>query len=195
MENKVLMGLTIIFWLGILAVYIRYTNKQKIFLKFAIFVLIAVAFFDLPVGYVYYRYSCNVDAGQHMYQQVSGKGYLAEDDVVFGCGGGPCGGKLSQLYKEGKNLFIEGKVISQSETGMAPEQGLYRFYLASMDSSECDNFKTEFLEKRPQVAPRYLPDNMCIAGLAIDKYTTPYQYERKQEFFFSTIYRETEAVC
>ncbi|MEJ2622405.1 MAG: hypothetical protein P8163_19790, partial [Candidatus Thiodiazotropha sp.] len=35
------------------------------------------------------------------------------------------------------------------------------------------------------------PDNMCIAGLAIDKYTTPYQYERKQEFyFFNTVSRD-----
>jgi hypothetical protein len=145
---------------------------------------ISILAFDLPVGYGYYQYSCLGNAGQHIYMNVVADGFIENGATTFGCSSGTCTSKLYQLHNEGKSSYIEGKVISGSETGMAPEKGIYKFYLANMESPACDMYKQEWLIERPQIAPKNIPKGMCVSGNKIESYTAPYKYERKQEFTF-----------
>lgn len=184
MDDYTLIGASLLFWSTIGAVVFLIFRRLRIKLILLIFSTVAIIAFDIPVGYFYYSSLCEESAGQKLYKAVKASGYIAKGEVPFGCSGGPCDLKLSTLYEEGKELYLEGRVISDSESGMAPEKGMYRFYLAKLDSKDCDYYKKEILEKRPMLERKYLPDGMCIASAKIEKYSTPYQYERTIESIF-----------
>jgi hypothetical protein len=159
-------------------------NRRLRWISAIVITIISILAFDFPIGYGYYQYSCFTNAGQHIYRKVSADGFIENEATIFGCSSGTCTSKLYQLYNEGKSTYIEGKVISGSETGMAPEKGLYKFYLANMESPDCDMYKQEWLIERPKIAPKNIPKGVCISGQKVESYAAPYKYERKQEFSF-----------